>query len=92
MLAFYVYILKCSDNSYYIGQTDNLERRISEHKFGKYSGYTSSSLPIKVVFAQQFATRYDALSAERKLKKWTRVKKELLISGGWEDLINRDKK
>ena len=49
-------------------------------------------MPIKVVFAQQFATRYDALSAERKLKKWTRVKKELLISGGWEALINRDKK
>ena len=91
MLTFYVYILKCNDNSYYIGQTDNLEKRISEHKFGKYSGYTSLRLPIKVVFAQQFATRYDAISAERQMKKWTRVKKELLISGGWQALTNREK-
>jgi predicted GIY-YIG superfamily endonuclease len=41
---------------------------------------------------QDFGTRYEALSAERKLKKWTRVKKELLISGGWEALANREKK
>ena len=82
MLLFYVYILKCGDNSYYIGHTDNIEKRILEHKFGKYSGYTSSRLSIKMVFMQTFASRYEALIAERQMKKWTRVKKELLISGG----------
>ncbi|HBS48439.1 TPA: GIY-YIG nuclease family protein [Candidatus Dependentiae bacterium] len=91
-MSFYVYILKCDDNSYYIGHTDNLEKRISEHKFRKYSGYTSSRLPIQIVFTQAFATRYEALMAERQMKKWTRVKKELLISGGWQALANRDKK
>ena len=76
MLSFYVYILKCSDGSYYIGHTENIEQRISEHKLGKYSGYTSSRLPVKVVFMQEFGTRYEALCAERKMKKWTRLKKE----------------
>ena len=52
MLLFYVYILKCDDNSYYIGHTDNIEKRISEHKFEKYSGYTSSRLPIKMVLCK----------------------------------------
>ncbi len=91
-MSFYVYILKCKDDSYYAGHTDNIEKRISEHMLGKCSGYTSSRLPVHVVFTQEFESRYEALCAERKIKKWTRVKKELLISGGWEALVNREKK
>jgi predicted GIY-YIG superfamily endonuclease len=92
MRPFYVYILRCSDSSYYVGQTDDLAKRIAEHQYGKYSGYTSTRLPIQLVFMQEFSTRYEALAAEKKLKKWTRVKKELLIFGGWEALANREKK
>ncbi len=79
MAYFFVYMLKCSDNSYYLGHTDNLEKRISEHKSKVYSGYTSTRLPVKVVFMQTFTTRYEALVAERKIKGWTRKKKEALI-------------
>ena len=92
MRPFYVYMLRCSDNSYYVGQTDDLAKRIAAHQCGKYSGYTSTRLPIQIVFMQEFSTRDGALAAEEKLKKWTRVKKELLISGGWEALANREKK
>jgi predicted GIY-YIG superfamily endonuclease len=92
MPSFYVYLLKCSDGSYYTGHTDNIEKRISDHMRGKCSGYTSSRLPVQVVFMQAFGSRYEALCAERKLKGWTREKKELLISGGWEALASREKK
>lgn len=92
MQYFYVYILKCSDNSYYTGHTDNIEKRISEHKIGKISGYTSSRLPVEVVFVQKFASRYEALSAEHQIKRWSRNKKEALIRGDWKKLKELSKK
>ena len=55
MLPFYVYILKCSDGSYYTGHTDDIDKRISEHKLGIIKCYTSTRLPVKVVFIQQEA-------------------------------------
>ncbi len=69
MNTFYVYILKCNDNSYYIGHTDNIEKRISEHHLNEYKCYTSKRLPIDVVFIQSFGTRHEALNAERQIKK-----------------------
>jgi tRNA/rRNA methyltransferase len=94
MLNFYVYVLKCADDSYYVGHTDNLEKRIAEHSVKKFSGYTSTRLPIVLAFAQQFSSRYEALVAERKIKKWTRKKKEILALYGWEGFIKlkEDKK
>lgn len=83
MNYFYVYILHCHDGSYYIGHTENLELRISEHNQGKFSGYTSKRLPVKLVYHQQFNLRDDAFTAERKLKKWSRKKKEALINENW---------
>ena len=80
MKPFFVYILKCNDNSFYTGHTDNLEHRIAEHKQGKISGYTSAKLPVELVFMQQFPTRDEALCAERQIKGWSRKKKEALIS------------
>ena len=88
MNYFFVYILRCSDNSYYVGHTDNIEFRIAEHKLGKISGYTSSRLPIECVFIEQFSTREDAFNAERKIKGWRREKKEALIKGNWKFLSN----
>lgn len=84
MLSFFVYILKCSDNSYYTGHTDDIEKRISEHRLGKIKSYTQDRLPIEVVFIQEFGTRAEALEAERKLKSWSRFKKEIVINQGWE--------
>jgi predicted GIY-YIG superfamily endonuclease len=92
MLDFYVYILKCSDGTYYTGHTDNLEKRIAEHTDNTYECYTSSRLPISVVFVQEFASRAEALEAERRIKKWGKRKKDALVYKGWEGIVALRKK
>ncbi len=84
MLEFYIYILKCNNGSYYIGHTDNIENRISEHVSGKISGYTSSRLPVRVVYVEAFGTRDEAIIAERQIKGWSRKKKEAFICRDWD--------
>jgi predicted GIY-YIG superfamily endonuclease len=85
-MAFFVYILQCSDNSYYIGHTDNIDLRISEHKLGRGSAYTTTRLPVEVMFVQDFCSRDEALIAERQIKGWNRKKKKALIDGDWETI------
>ena len=84
----WVYILKCSDGSYYTGCTNNLEKRIQEHNFKKYDNYTSSRLPIELVYSQRFENIIDAIEAERQIKGWSRRKKEALINGDFDLLHN----
>ena len=85
MNYFYVYMLKCADGSYYIGHTDNIEARLSQHKQGLIkSCYTTTRLPVELVFHQDFSSRDEAFAAERKIKKWTRNKKEALIQKDWQ--------
>ncbi|MFH1873712.1 MAG: GIY-YIG nuclease family protein [Pseudomonadota bacterium] len=85
MKTFYLYILKCSDGSYYTGHTDDLEKRLAEHGEG-YCEYTVKRLPIELVFSDEFATREEALGRERQIKGWSRKKKEALIEGNWDKL------
>jgi predicted GIY-YIG superfamily endonuclease len=80
-MAFWVYMLRCSDGSYYTGNTDDLEKRVAEHQTGEISGYTSTRRPVELVFDQEFATREEALSAELQIKGWSRKKKEAMIRG-----------
>ena len=89
MQDFYVYILQCSDGSFYVGHTDDIERRLNEHLIpadratGIYS-YVSRRLPFKLVFAEPCGKREEAQEAERMFKGWSRAKKEILIKEGWE--------
>jgi predicted GIY-YIG superfamily endonuclease len=92
MEYFIIYILKCSDQSYYIGQTDNIEKRISEHNECKIPGYTSSRFPVECVFVQTFTSRVEAIEAEQKIKKWSRKKKEALINQDWNEISRLAKK
>ena len=92
MMDFYVYILKCADDSYYVGHTDDIERRISEHMSGACKGYVSTRLPVTVMFVEPCASRGEALEAEKKLKRWSRWKKELLITHGWEGMKSHKKR
>jgi predicted GIY-YIG superfamily endonuclease len=85
-MSFWVYILHCADNSYYTGHTDNLEERISKHKAGDLEGYTSTRLPVRLVFSEQFPTREEALTCERQIKGWNRKKKEALMRGDWAEI------
>jgi putative endonuclease len=76
----FVYILRCSDGSYYVGSTrTTLDDRIAQHDAGTFDGYTAARRPVTLLFAQEFDRITDAIAAERQLKGWTREKKEALI-------------
>ena len=85
-------MLKCSDGTYYVGHTDDFQRRLAEHNFGKYDGYTSTRLPVVPVYLQDFGSREDAQKAEWKIKRWSAPKKEALINQNWEALSVLGKK
>lgn len=89
----YVYILKCSDNTYYTGVTANLEQRIIEHQKGKHQeSYTYSRRPITLVFFSEFTDINIAIEKEKQIKKWSQAKKEALIRGNYMALPNLAKK
>jgi predicted GIY-YIG superfamily endonuclease len=89
MLEFYVYILECNDGSYYTGQTDNIEARISMHKQGLITTcYTFIRRPVKVVHVSTFASRGEAIGAEQQIKGWSRKKKEAFIKENF-DLLQK---
>jgi LAO/AO transport system kinase len=83
MKPFVVYLLRCSDGSYYTGHTDELERRIGQHQAGEVPGYTHDKRPVVLAWSQETATREEALAAEMQIKGWSRSKKEALIRGDW---------
>jgi predicted GIY-YIG superfamily endonuclease len=83
---FWVYILRCADATYYTGHTDNLELRVASHQSGEILGYTSTRLPIELIFSQSTVTREEALSAERQIKGWSRAKKEAMMRGDWAEV------
>lgn len=76
----FLYILRCSDGSFYIGTTRTaLEMRIAQHNAGTFGGYTATRLPVTLVFSQWFDRVTDGTENERKLKKWSRAKKAAFI-------------
>ncbi|HET7065689.1 MAG TPA: GIY-YIG nuclease family protein [Rudaea sp.] len=80
---FTLYILECSDGTLYIGHTDNLNERMSQHDSGVADSYTSKRRPVRLIHAQEFDSRYEALTMERKLKGWSRAKKLAYIADDW---------
>jgi putative endonuclease len=87
MKFYYVYILRCNDNSLNTGITNDLERRVNEHNDGKLSNaYTYKRRPVKIEFFQDFTEPNQAIYFEKKLKNWSKTKKEALIKGDF-DLI-----
>jgi putative endonuclease len=88
-MALYVYILHCSDDSYYVGITDDPERRLGEHQDGKYpDAYTITRRPVRMVHCEFYpnGTHLQANAREKQLKKWTRAKKEALIQGRVDEI------
>ena len=93
MQVSYVYILKCSDDSYYTGVTSNLEQRIFQHNIAFYPDcYTASRRPLFLVFYAEFTDINLAIDLEKQIKKWSRAKKEALINGDYDSLPNLAKK
>lgn len=88
MKSYYVYILKCSDGSYYTGVTNNLERRLAEHQSGAVPGsYTHVRRPVDLVFYEEFNEVNNAILMEKRIKGWSRKKKEALINEDFEELV-----
>ena len=83
---FWVYILRCADGSYYTGHTDDLDRRIGQYHSGECDGYVAARRPVELVWSQECATRYEALSAEQQIKGWSRKKKEAMMRGDWNQV------
>ncbi len=80
----HVYMLRCSDRSYYVGSTTDLPVRLAQHEQGTFpDGYTAKRRPVELVYSQAFSDVNEALAAERRLKGWSRAKKEALIAGDY---------
>jgi predicted GIY-YIG superfamily endonuclease len=82
--SMWVYILRCSDGSYYTGSTSDLNKRLSEHREGVFCGYTSGRLPIVLAFSELLPDERSAVEAEQQIKGWTRRKKEALMDGNFD--------
>jgi putative endonuclease len=89
----FLYILRCSDGTYYTGVTNNLDFRLNQHKWGlNKESYTYSRRPLELVFWEGFQDADRAIEWEKKIKKWSKKKKEALIAGEFELLPGLSKK
>ncbi len=87
-----MYILKCSDGTYYTGSTVDLERRLWQHENGEGANYTKKRLPIVLVYFEEFDRVDDAFYREKQIQNWSRKKKQALIEGNLEQLPHLAKK
>jgi putative endonuclease len=84
---YFVYIVECSDKSYYTGVTNNLDRRIWEHNNDQNaSSYTFKRRPVILKYFQRFQDITQAIAWEKQLKGWSRKKKEALFVGDWDEI------
>jgi putative endonuclease len=80
----YMYILECSDGSYYTGSTNDLECRLEQHQNGEGANHTKKHLPVKLLYYEEFQRIDDAFYREKQVQGWSRKKKEALINGNSE--------
>lgn len=77
--AFYMYVVECSDGSWYTGYTTDVDARVAAHNAGRGARYTRTRGPVRLVAAARFATRHEAMSAEWHFKRLDRAEKEALV-------------
>jgi putative endonuclease len=82
----WVYILQCSNGSFYTGSTIDLNKRFREHQNGLGSNYTKKHLPVKLVYYEEFPNIKLAFEREKQIQGWRRKKKKALINGKYESL------
>ncbi len=88
----FMYILECSDGTYYTGSTKNLEKRLREHQNSKGAYYTKRRQPVKLVYFEEYKRVDEAFYREKQVQGWSRKKKEALINGKYELLPRLSKK
>ena len=93
MKAYFVYILKCADRTFYTGMTSNISKRLMEHQSGLHkNSYTSFRRPVNLVYYAEFTNVNQAIEAEKQIKKWSRAKKLALAKGEFDKLPLLSKK
>ena len=80
-MPYFVYILRCADDSFYVGHCTDLPNRVREHNAGQGAKHTSVRLPVALVYSEEHATQTEAVQRERQIKRWSREKKTALIRG-----------
>jgi|26BtaG_2_1085354.scaffolds.fasta_scaffold00006_139 putative endonuclease len=92
MKSYFTYIVLCSDNSYYTGMTNDLERRLTQHNDGlKRDCYTYKRRPVELKWYLQFTNPTEAIKIEKQIKGWSWRKKTALIEENWNDLVEFSK-
>ena len=93
MKLMFVYLLKCADGTFYTGVTNDVERRFNEHQSGfNPNSYTFDKRPLALVYQQTFLEPMQAIEFEKRVKKWSKAKKEALINGEFYELPKLSKK
>ena len=77
----FTYILRCADDTLYVGHTENLASREQTHNDGKGAKYTAARRPVRMVYAEEHHSAQSAIARERQLKRWSNKKKEALVVG-----------
>jgi len=87
-----MYILECSDGSFYTGSTKNLEKRLREHNNGVGANYTKNRLPVELIYFEEYERIDEAFYREKQVQGWSRKKKLALVEGKSELLPKLAKK
>ena len=82
----WMYILQCSDGSYYVGSARDLETRIASHQSGQGAKYTTRRLPVELVYAEEYSNIGEAFEREKQIQGWSRAKREAIIKAEWNKL------
>jgi putative endonuclease len=83
----YVYILRCVDDSFYIGSTRDLDRRLVQHQQGTGSAYTKRRLPVALAWSGEFSRIDEAFAGEKRLQGWSHAKRAAFIEGGLDAVV-----
>jgi len=77
--VYYVYILRCADDSFYVGSAQDLDSRVKTHNDGRGAAHTFKHRPVHLVYSETFDSEIQAVTQERQLKRWSRGKKQALV-------------
>jgi len=91
-MAHYVYIIRCSDGSFYVGSDQNLAARVKSHNDGRGAAYTFKHRPVHLVYTEASRSETEAVIRERHLKRWSHEKKAALINRDLEGLKRLSKR
>lgn len=87
-MSAWVYMLKCADGSYYVGshRGGDVQTRVGQHQAGEGGDYTQRRRPVTLIWCEEFQRITDAIAFERRIKGWSRAKKEALVAGDWSEV------